>query len=370
MLIGAARAVKPARRRGLAGAGAAAVAFDSRGTACDSGPPPMASYLVRRMLYMLILLWVITVVAFVIIQLPEGDFVSSYASQLARQGEEVNADDLANLRRRFGLDRPMHVQYLLWFGNLLRGDFGYSFQFNRPVGALIGERLGLTIALSLSTLIFTYALAIPIGIYSATHQYSAGDYAFMSVGFVGLATPNFLLALILMYFLLRRGFSVGGLFSAEYQNAPWSLSKVWDLMLHLPLPIIIVGTAGTAALIRIMRGILLDELKQQYVVTARAKGVDERALLFKYPARIAINPMVSTIGWVLPEIVSGSVITALVLSLPTTGPLLYRALLFEDMFLASTLLLFLNSLTIIGTFVSDLLLMLVDPRIRFSEARR
>ena len=173
-----------------------------------------------------------------------------------------------------------------------------------------------------------------------------------------------------MYFLLRRGFSVGGLFSAEYQNAPWSPAKVWDLMLHLPLPIIIVGTAGTAALIRIMRGILLDELKQQYVVTARAKGVDERALLFKYPARIAINPMVSTIGWVLPEIVSGSVITALVLSLPTTGPLLYRALLFEDMFLASTLLLFLNGLTILGTFVSDLLLMLVDPRIRFTEARR
>ena len=330
----------------------------------------MSAYLVRRLLYMLILLWVITIVAFVIIQLPEGDFVSSYASELARQGEEVNADDLANLRRRFGLDRPMHVQYLLWLGNIVTGDFGYSFQFNRPVSALIGERLGLTIALSLSTLIFTYAVAIPIGIYSATNQYSVGDYAFMSVGFIGLATPNFLLALILMYFLVRRGFSVGGLFSAQYQNAPWSLAKVADLALHLPLPIIIVGTAGTAGLIRIMRGILLDELKNQYVVTARAKGVQERALLFKYPVRIAINPMVSTIGWILPEIVSGSVITALVLSLPTVGPLLYRALLFEDMFLASTLLLFLNGLTIVGTFISDILLMLVDPRIRLTGGTR
>ncbi len=330
----------------------------------------MSAYLVRRLLYMLILLWVITIVAFVIIQLPEGDFVSSYASELARQGEEVNADDLANLRRRFGLDRPMHVQYLLWLGNIVTGDFGYSFQFNRPVSALIGERLGLTIALSLSTLIFTYVMAIPIGIYSATNQYSVGDYAAMSIGFIGLAPPNVLLALILMYFLLRRGFSVGGLFSAEYQNARWSLGKVADLMLHLPLPIIIVGTAGTAGLIRIMRGILLDELKNQYVVTARAKGVQESALLFKYPVRIAINPMVSTIGWILPEIVSGSVITALVLSLPTTGPLLYRALLFEDMFLASTLLLFLNGLTIVGTFISDILLMLVDPRIRLTGGTR
>ena len=330
----------------------------------------MAAYLVRRLLYMLILLWMITIVAFVIIQLPEGDFVSSYASQLARQGEEVNADDLANLRRRFGLDRPMHVQYLLWLGNIVTGDFGYSFQFNRPVSALIGERLWLTVALSLSTLIFTYVMAIPIGIYSATNQYSAGDYTAMSIGFIGLATPNFLLALILMYFLLRRGFSVGGLFSAVYQNAPWSLAKVGDLMLHLPLPIIIVGTAGTAGLIRIMRGILLDELKNQYVVTARAKGVQENALLFKYPVRIAINPMVSTIGWILPEIVSGSVITALVLSLPTVGPLLYRALLFEDMFLASTLLLFLNSLTIVGTFISDILLILVDPRIRLTGGTR
>ena len=330
----------------------------------------MAAYLARRLLYMLILLWLITIVAFVIIQLPEGDFVSSYASQLARQGEEVNADDLANLRRRFGLDRPMHVQYLLWLGNIVTGDFGYSFQFNRPVSALIGERLWLTVALSLSTLIFTYVMAIPIGIYSATNQYSVGDYTAMSIGFIGLATPNFLLALILMYFLLRRGFSVGGLFSAVYQNAPWSIAKVGDLMLHLPLPIIIVGTAGTAGLIRIMRGILLDELKNQYVVTARAKGVQENALLFKYPVRIAINPMVSTIGWILPEIVSGSVITALVLSLPTVGPLLYRALLFEDMFLASTLLLFLNSLTIVGTFISDILLILVDPRIRLAGGTR
>ena len=325
----------------------------------------MTSYLIRRFFYMLILLWVITIVSFLIIQLPAGDFVSSLASQLAQRGEQVSQDELDNLRRRYGLDLPVYVQYFKWLLNVLQGEFGQSFQLNRPVKDIIGERLGLTVAISLSTLVFTYVMAIPIGIYSATHQYSTGDYFFMSVGFVGLATPNFLLALIVMFVLFKLGFSVGGLFSPEYVGAAWSLGKVFDLMKHLPLPVIIVGTAGTASLIRVMRAILLDELGKQYVITARAKGVSERALLFKYPVRVAINPMVSTIGWLLPVIVSGSTITALVLGLPTTGPLLFRALRFEDMFVASTLLLFLNTLTIIGTFVSDILLVVVDPRIRF-----
>ena len=324
----------------------------------------MTSYLIRRFFYMLILLWVITIVSFLIIQLPAGDFVSSLASQLAQRGEQVSQDELDNLRRRYGLDLPVYVQYFKWLLNVLQGEFGQSFQLNRPVKDIIGERLGLTVAISLSTLVFTYVMAIPIGIYSATHQYSTGDYFFMSVGFVGLATPNFLLALIVMFVLFKLGVSVGGLFSPEYVGAAWSLGKVFDLMKHLPLPVIIVGTAGTASLIRVMRATLLDELGKQYVITARAKGVSERALLFKYPVRVAINPMVSTIGWLLPVIVSGSTITALVLGLPTTGPLLFRALRFEDMFVASTLLLFLNTLTIIGTFVSDILLVVVDPRIR------
>ena len=330
----------------------------------------MTDYLIRRFMYMIVLLLLITVVSFLVIQLPAGDFVSSLAAQIARSGEEVTAEELEAFRKRYGIDQPAYKQYLNWMGNLLTGDFGYSFQYNRPVRELVGERIGLTATLSLFTLIFTYCLAIPIGIYSATHQYSTADYTFMSVGFIGLATPNFLLALILMFLLYKAGFSVGGLFSANYQTAAWSFGKVMDLLKHLPLPIIIVGTAGTAGLVRVMRATLLDELGKQYVITARAKGVSEQRLLFKYPVRVAINPIVSTIGWVLPVIVSGSTITAMVLGLPTTGPLLFRALRFQDVFLASSLLLFLNALTIIGTFISDVLLILVDPRIRYGSAEK
>ena len=315
---------------------------------------------------MVILLWIITIVAFVIIQLPAGDFVSSLAAQLAQRGEEVSQIELDNLRRRYGLDQSIYVQYFKWFFNILRGDFGWSFQHNRPVTTLIGERIVLTMVISIATLFFTYAMSIPIGIYSATHQYSVGDYGVMIVGFIGLATPNFLLALIFMFFFLNIGISVGGLFSPEFMRAAWSLAKVWDLMKHLPLPIIIVGTAGTAGLIRVMRATLLDELGKQYVITARAKGVKESRLLFKYPVRVAVNPIVSTIGWILPTIVSGSTITSLVLGLPTTGPLLFSALRYEDMYLAASMLLILNALTIIGTFISDILLVIVDPRIRFS----
>ena len=316
---------------------------------------------------MLVVVWLISVVSFVIIQLPPGDFVTSYALKLAASDDAASQAVLDQLRVRYDLDKPLHVQYLKWFAKVVRGNLGYSYRHNRPVHEVIGERLGLTIIVTFTTLAFTYLLAIPIGVYSATHQYSAGDYVLTVVGFVGLASPNFLLALILMFILQNLGVSAGGLFSADYAGTAWSFGKVLDLIKHLPVPIIVIGTAGTASLIRVMRGALLDELAKQYVVTARAKGVGERALLFRYPVRVAINPIISTVGWLLPEIVSGSTISALVLSLPTIGPALYSALLVEDMFLAGAIILLLGWLTIVGTIISDFLLVAVDPRIRVEK---
>jgi len=326
----------------------------------------MTQYLIRRILYMILLLWVLTVVSFIIIQLPPGDLVSSIARRLTETGEAADQAMLDGMRKNYGLDQPIYVQYWRWFSNVLQGNFGFSFLLNRRVSEVIGERLALTALVSGSTLIFTFVMAIPIGIYSATHQYKVGDYFFSFMGFIGLATPNFLLALILMMALLALGMSPGGLFSPEYMKAPWSVAKVWDLLKHLPLPIVIVGTAGTAGIIRVMRATLLDELEKQYVITARAKGVREGSLLFKYPVRVAINPIISTIGWLLPVIVSGEIITSLVIGLPTVGPMLFTALQFQDMFLASSLLLFLNFLTVIGTLLSDIVLVMIDPRIRFS----
>ena len=326
----------------------------------------MTQYLIRRFLYMILLLWVLTVVSFIIIQLPPGDLVSSIARRLTETGEAADQAMLDGMRKNYGLDQPIYVQYWRWFTNVLKGNFGFSFLLNRRVSEVIGERLALTALVSGSTLIFTFVMAIPIGIYSATHQYKIGDYFFSFIGFIGLATPNFLLALILMMALLALGMSPGGLFSPEYMKASWSVAKVWDLLKHLPLPIVIVGTAGTAGIIRVMRATLLDELEKQYVITARAKGVREGSLLFKYPVRVAINPIISTIGWLLPVIVSGEIITSLVIGLPTVGPMLFTALQFQDMFLASSLLLFLNFLTVIGTLVSDIVLVAIDPRIRFS----
>jgi peptide/nickel transport system permease protein len=326
----------------------------------------MASYFLRRLLYMLLIVWMSSVVSFLIIQLPAGDFVTRLARQYVSQGREIDQAQLDNLRVQFGLDRPVYVQYLHWASNVLRGNLGWSFAYRQPVEKLIGDRIGLTVTISLATLVFTYLLAVPIGIYSATNQYSAGDYLGMFVGLLGMALPNFLLALILMYVLLNAGMSVGGLFSPDYLHAEWSADKLIDLLKHLPLPILIIGTAGTAGLIRVMRASLLDELGKQYVVTARSKGLREPRLLFKYPVRVALNPIASTIGWLLPEVVSGEVITAMVLNLATTGPMLFGALLTEDMLLASSLLFFLCVLTVIGTFVSDIVLVIVDPRIRFT----
>lgn len=327
----------------------------------------MLAYILRRTLYMIVTVVVLSIVAFVVIQLPAGDYVNTLAKQYAVSGREVDQTFLNNLRHQFGLDQPAYVQYLRWAGNVLHGNLGWSFRLKKPVSQLIGERIVLTSAISLVTMLFTYLIAIPIGVYSATHQYSIGDYLFMLAGLIGMAMPSFLLALILMVIFLNAGLGVGGLFSPEYLRAPWSLARVVDLLKHLPLPMVIIGTAGTAGLIRVMRASLLDELGKQYVITARAKGVSEMRLLFKYPLRVALNPIVSTIGWELPAIVSGGVIVEMVLNLPTTGPMLYSALLTEDLFLASSCLLFLNILTVLGTFISDILLVVVDPRIRFTS---
>ncbi len=326
----------------------------------------MPRYLFQRFIYMLLVVWLTSVVSFLIIQLPAGDFVTNLATQYARSGRDIDQAKLDNLRRQFGLDRPVYVQYFHWASNVLRGDWGWSFRLKQPVVEAVGDRIGLTAAITITTLLFTYVVAIPIGIYSATHQYSKADYFFMFVGFLGMSMPGFMLALILMYVFLNAGLGVGGLFSPDYMRAPWSLEKFVDLLKHLPLPILIIGLSGTAGLIRIVRASLLDELGKQYVVTARAKGLHETKLIFKYPVRVALNPIASTIGWELPYIVSGGLIVEMVLNLPTTGPLLYQSLLTEDMFLASSLLFFLVILTVIGTFISDVVLVWVDPRIRFA----
>ena len=327
----------------------------------------MLSYFARRVLFMVLTAFMTSIIAFMVIQLPAGDFVDALAKQYVMQGRKVDQAALNNLRNRFGLDQPVYIQYFRWVSQIVRGDLGWSFQSQRPVAELIGDRIVLTSTISITTLLFVYLLAIPIGVYSATHQYTLGDYFFTLIGFIGLAMPSFLLALILMVALLNAGFGVGGLFSPEFLRASWSFAKFVDLLKHLPLPVIIIGTSGTAGLIRVMRASLLDELGKQYVITARAKGVGEAKLLFKYPLRVALNPIISTIGWELPAIVSGGVIVEMVLNLPTTGPMLFNALLTEDMYLASSLLFFLTVLTVIGTFISDILLVVIDPRIRFTK---
>ncbi len=329
----------------------------------------MLYYLLRRLIYMVIIIAMVSVVAFVIIQLPPGDYLSSHILFLMEQGSDVSESEIANLRAQYGLDKPIYAQYFLWVWNIVRhGRFGRSFLYNRPVSELIWERLGLTVAISLCTLVFEFAVAIPIGIYSAIRQYSKFAYFFTLVGYAGLATPNFLLALILMFIGYKYlGVSVGGLFSPQYLGLPWSLGKVLDLISHLWIPVIVLGTAGTAGLIRVMRACLLDELEKQYVITARAKGLKERRLLFKYPVRVALNPIASTIGWSLAGLISGAPIVAVVLSLPTTGPMMLTALRGQDMYLAGTFLLLLSTFTVMGTYVSDILLAVLDPRIRMEK---
>jgi peptide/nickel transport system permease protein len=318
------------------------------------------------MLLMVPVLFAISIVAFVIIQLPPGDYLTTLVSQLQAQGDTVDQAQLAQLSARYGLDDPVFVQYLKWITNILfHGDFGTSFAWNKPVSSLLAERLPLTIVLAVTTLLFTWVVAFPIGVYSAVRQYSAGDYVATTLGFLGLAIPEFLIALVLMWIGLNYfGQSVGGLFSPEWQDEPWNLGKMIDLLGHLWVPVVVLGMAGTAGLIRVLRANLLDELHKPYVIAARARGMPERRLKVKYPLRVALNPFVSTVGWVLPGLVSGEVIVAQVLSLPTTGPLLLDSLKSQDMYLAGSVILIVSVLTVIGTLISDIALAWLDPRVR------
>jgi peptide/nickel transport system permease protein len=326
----------------------------------------MLQYIVRRIVLMIPTLIGISIVAFLIIQLPPGDFLSSLVAGMASQGETVNQEAIEALREQYGLGQPIYMQYLKWMGGVLRGDFGRSFEWNRPVSELIWDRLAFSFLLALSTLLLTWALAFPIGIFSAVKRYSLSDYTATFFGFLGLAIPEFMIALVLMYVAFKYfGQSVGGFFSPDFIEAPWSVAKVWDLLQHLWIPILIIGFSHTAGLIRIMRANLLDELHKPYVVTARSKGLSETRLLMKYPVRLALNPFVSTVGWTLPALVSGEAIIAVVLSLPTTGPLLLRALFAKDMYLAGSFIFMLSVLTVLGTLLSDILLAWLDPRIRY-----
>jgi peptide/nickel transport system permease protein len=328
----------------------------------------MKKYIISRILLMFLLLAMVSVFSFIVIQLPPGDYVTKYVASLELQmGGTLGPEFEASLRKQLGFDKSMTEQYFYWMRNFLRGDMGRSMEYRATVNSLIKDRLPLTIALSLITLIFTYAIAVPIGIFSARHQYSAADYIFTFLGFIGIATPSFFLALVLMYALNKFfGLSVGGIYSIEFLNAPVSFAKFIDLCKHLPLPIFIIMLQGTAGIIRVMRGQLLDEIKRPYVVAARARGLEENALMYRYPVRVALNPIVSAAGNMLASIVSGMTITAIVLNVPTIGSLLYNALLSQDMYLAGSSIMILSALTVIGMFLSDILLVLVDPRIRLN----
>ena len=325
----------------------------------------MIILILRRVVLAFPTLLFISMVSFAIIQLPPGDFVTTTVSQWIAQGESMNAETEAMLRARYGVDQPVSMQYLKWLRNIIRGDLGVSWAWAKPIGSLVAERLPWSLLVSCVSLLFVYLVAIPIGVLSATRQYTLSDYAFTFVGFIGLAIPNFLFALIFLWlFFLATGNSAVGLFSRQYLSAPWSVGKVFDLLKHLIIPVIIVGTAGTASLIRVMRANLLDELKKQYVIVARAKGLAERKLLFRYPVRMAINPIVSTVGWTLPALVNGELLTSIVLGLPTLAPVLLQSLLTEDLYLAGSIIFILSILTVVGTLLSDLLLVWADPRIR------
>lgn len=328
----------------------------------------MTQYILRRFIFIAIVMALVSIVSFIIIQLPPGDWLSAYVAALRVQGAEINDDVIAGLKQQYGLDQPPIQQYLTWVSGLPRGDFGFSFSYSRPVSDLIAERLPMTLVISLLTVVVTYLIAIPIGIYSATHQYSPLDYVFTFLGFIGLSMPGFLLALILMFVAYRYfGLSIGGLNSPEFLGAPMSWAKFVDTLLRLPIPVLIISLAGTTGLIRVLRGTLLDELRKPYVDTARAKGLKERVLLYRYPVRIAINPIISTIGWLLPAVFSGETIVSIVLGLPTMGPLLYEALRAQDTYLAGSIVMILSFFVLIGTLISDILLAIVDPRIRIEE---
>jgi len=328
----------------------------------------MLQYIIKRLLILPFLLFIFSIIAFILIQAPPGDFLTSYIAELATSGSSIERAQIDALRALYGLDQPLYIQYLKWIGRLLTGDLGFSLDWQKPISELIGERLALTLALGVGTFIFTWLVAIPIGILSATRQYSFFDYFFTVFNYIGVATPTFMTALVLMWIAFKYyGLSVTGLFSPEYIDAVWSWDRTVDLLKHLWLPVVILGLDGTARLARVMRANLLDELKKPYMEMARAKGMSEWSLVMKYPVRLALNPLVSTIGWYLPPIFSGSVIVATVMNLPTIGPMLLRALISQDMFLAGTIILIYMILAIIGTLISDILLAWLDPRIRMED---
>jgi peptide/nickel transport system permease protein len=336
----------------------------------------MLNYTVRRVLIMIATLFVISFVTFMIIKLPPGDFLSNQIDELRSQGDKAAEEKAKFLREQFGLDKPFLYQYATWvgiwpkegkFSGLLQGDWGWSFEYDLPVGQVVGDRMLLSFIMNFSVILFTWAVAFPIGVYAATHQYSWGDHGLTLLGYVGLATPNFLLALVLMYFAnVQFGLSIGGIMDPEYLGQPWSAAKFGSVLKHLWIPVIVIGTSGTAAMIRRLRANLLDELQKQYVVTGRAKGMPPMRLLIKYPMRMALNPFIADIGNLLPSVISGSAIVAVVLSLQTSGPMLLEALRSQDQYLAGSFLMFLSLLTVIGMFISDLLLAALDPRIRLT----
>jgi peptide/nickel transport system permease protein len=331
----------------------------------------MFGYIVHRLLVMIPTLIAISLIIFCIIQLPPGDYLSTYMAELQSQGEAVDPQKIHFLRELYGFDRPVWQQYLYWVAGLLQGNMGYSFAYNLPVNDVVGDRLMLTFIVSFSTIIFTWVVAFPIGLYSATHQYSWSDYGLTLFGFLGLATPNFLLALILLYFANSYfGISIGGLMDERFIGQPWSMAKLGSVLAHLWVPVIVIGASGTAGMIRRLRANLLDELQKQYVTTARAKGLRPFRVLMKYPLRMSLNPFIADIGTLLPHVISGAAIVSVVLSLPTTGPMLLEALRSQDMYLAGSFLMFLALLTVIGVFLSDLALALLDPRIRLEGGRQ
>lgn len=328
----------------------------------------MLQYIIKRLLLLPFLLLIFSIIAFILIQAPPGDFLTSYIAELAASGSSIERAQIDALRTLYGLDQPYYIQYIKWVSRLLTGDLGFSLDWQKPISELIGERLALTLALGIGTFIFTWMVAIPIGILSATKQYSFFDYFFTIFNYIGVATPTFMTALVLMWIAFKYyGLSVTGLFSPEYVDATWSWDRTIDLLKHLWLPVVILGMDGTARLARVMRANLLDELKKPYMEMARAKGLSEWRLVMKYPVRLALNPLVSTIGWYLPLIFSGSVIVATVMNLPTIGPMLLRALISQDMYLAGTIILIYMILAIIGTLISDILLAWLDPRIRMED---
>ncbi|MEX0759401.1 MAG: ABC transporter permease [Tistlia sp.] len=327
----------------------------------------MLAYTLRRLLIMIPTLLVISFIIFVIIQLPPGDYLETYIAELQAQGEAVDPAKIAFLRAQYGLDRPFLEQYAVWVLGLLQGDLGYSFEYRLPVSDVVGDRLLLTVVVATASIVFTYVVAFPIGVYTAVKQYSFGDYTLSFIGLLGLATPNFLLALILLHLAYEWfGTSIGGLMDPEYVNQSWSWAKAGSVLAHLWVPVLVIGTAGTAAMIRRLRANLLDELEKQYVVTARAKGVPPLKLLFKYPLRLAINPFIADIGNLLPQVISGAAVISVVLDLNTTGQMLVTALQSQDMYLAGSFLMFQSMLVVIGVYVSDIALAALDPRIRLT----